>query len=62
MPIPPALDALIMDCLAKDPAQRPQTARELWRRLDAIDGHSWTEARAREWWTMHQPQSDGLRS
>jgi serine/threonine protein kinase len=29
LPIPPALDALVLSCLAKDPAKRPQTAREL---------------------------------
>jgi tRNA A-37 threonylcarbamoyl transferase component Bud32 len=34
--IPPALDGLIMRCLAKDPAERPQTARELGNALEAI--------------------------
>jgi|SRR5580704_7950724 serine/threonine protein kinase len=34
--IPPALDGLIMRCLAKDPAERPQTARELGSELEAI--------------------------
>ena len=56
VPIPPALDLLIMECLAKDPADRPQSAKELSRRLTAIDGISeWTEERARAWWEMHQP-------
>jgi eukaryotic-like serine/threonine-protein kinase len=31
LPIPAALDGLVMACLAKDPAQRPQTAMELAR-------------------------------
>ncbi len=50
--IPPELDQLVLACLAKDPAQRPQSARELSARLAAIDvGEEWTQERAREWWT-----------
>jgi serine/threonine protein kinase len=56
VPIPLALDRLIMECLAKDPAERPQTAREVSRRLAEIGGlEPWTEERARAWWQMHQP-------
>jgi eukaryotic-like serine/threonine-protein kinase len=56
LPIPPALDSLVLSCLAKDPAQRPQSARELARRLMEIESASaWTEERAREWWDKHQP-------
>jgi serine/threonine-protein kinase len=56
LPIPAALDRLILSCLAKDPAERPQTAKELSRRLGAIDGaDAWTEDRARDWWLRHQP-------
>jgi serine/threonine-protein kinase len=51
LPIPAALDQIVMSCLAKDPAQRPQSARELSRRLGEVDcGKAWTEERAREWW------------
>jgi serine/threonine-protein kinase len=54
--IPPALDQLVLECLAKDPTERPQSARELSRRLSEISGAGvWTEDRAREWWSKHQP-------
>src|SRR5207247_6573469 len=55
LPIPRALDDLVLSCLAKDPANRPQSARELSRRLAEVDGASaWTQERAREWWATHQ--------
>jgi len=54
-PIPRALDELLLSCLAKDPANRPQSARELSHRLGEIEGASaWTQERARDWWTTHR--------
>ena len=56
LPIPDALDRLILSCLAKDRALRPQSARELSRLLAAIAGaDDWTEDMAREWWKTHWP-------
>ena len=56
IPIPPELDALVLSCLAKDRGQRPQSARDLLQRLDALTlGRPWTDARAREWWQEHLP-------
>jgi serine/threonine-protein kinase len=58
LPIPPALDRLVMACLAKRPLDRPQSAKDLARRLaDAGGPEEWTEERAREWWEMHEPVS-----
>jgi serine/threonine protein kinase len=56
LPIPAALDRLVLACLAKDPAERPPTAKELSRRLASVEGASdWTEDRARDWWATHRP-------
>jgi serine/threonine-protein kinase len=53
-PIPRALDDLVLACLAKAPADRPQTARELSHRLADVEGAgAWTQDRAREWWVQH---------
>ena len=55
LPIPRALDDLVLSCLAKDPADRPQSAGELSLRLAEVEGASaWTQDRAREWWATHQ--------
>ncbi len=34
--IPPELDALVLQCLAKDPANRPSSAEELSARLSTL--------------------------
>jgi serine/threonine-protein kinase len=45
-PIPPELDALVLQCLARDPAARPQSAAELRARVMAVPITPWTEADA----------------
>jgi serine/threonine-protein kinase len=53
--IPRALDDLVLSCLAKDPTNRPQSAKELSLRLSEVEGAStWTQDRAREWWATNQ--------
>ena len=56
LPIPPALESVVLCCLAKDPNNRPQTASELSLRLQAsLGGDPWTAYDAREWWERHKP-------
>jgi DNA-binding NtrC family response regulator len=56
-PIPQDLDALVMECLAKDPAHRPATAEQLVTRLDSLSvAQWWSQQRARAWWTLHEPE------
>jgi serine/threonine-protein kinase len=53
--IPAALDALILECLAKDPSARPASAEELDRRITAIDvSDAWTGEKAHAWWELHR--------
>jgi hypothetical protein len=57
LPIPPALERVVLDCLAKDPAARPQTSRELSRRLAEVElAKPWTDERARGWWEQYGPR------
>lgn len=57
--VPPALEALIMDCLKKEPGERPATARVVLDRLGSVElPEPWTEARAARWWRVHQPTDD----
>ena len=51
--IPPALDALVLACLAKKPEDRPRSALELAQALDRIDVPSWDEQQAAQWWAEH---------
>ena len=49
--IPGALDALVARCLARDPAERPQSVNEILDQLDRLAGtHPWSEQQARRWW------------
>jgi eukaryotic-like serine/threonine-protein kinase len=57
--IPPALDAVILACLAKFPEERPQSAAELSSRLmQAMPAPAWTEELAHRWWNRHHPESE----
>jgi serine/threonine-protein kinase len=59
LPIPPKLEAVIMQCLAKEPGDRPRTAEELSLRLQAsLGGDPWTSYDAKEWWELHRPKAE----
>ncbi|MBL4845945.1 MAG: serine/threonine protein kinase [Planctomycetes bacterium] len=62
-PVPPELERLVMECLAKDRASRPPDAMALWRRLTALElSDPWSEDRAQEWWREHAEEIAELRA
>jgi eukaryotic-like serine/threonine-protein kinase len=50
--VPDDLERLVLSCLAKDPARRPQTTRALTSELGRCrDAQRWSEGDAEDWWT-----------
>jgi serine/threonine-protein kinase len=56
-PVPQDLDALVLECLSKDPRDRPADAERLASRLDSLSVAGWwTQQKARAWWALHEPE------
>ncbi len=54
MPIPEALEELVLRCLAKRPEDRFQSIEAVGLALGAVPiGEPWTRDKAREWWRLH---------
>jgi serine/threonine-protein kinase len=62
LPIPADLERLILQCLAKTPAGRPETAAALADMLAACAVDRWSERDAEAWWSRHLPPTSSLRS
>jgi eukaryotic-like serine/threonine-protein kinase len=62
-PIPPALERVLLDCLAKEPDDRPESARALEARLaEILLPEPWTRRDADRWWNRNGGQKEGTSS
>jgi eukaryotic-like serine/threonine-protein kinase len=60
LPIPREVDDLVLACLEKDPAKRPQSAEQVLRMIRECRGaESWDHDTARGWWQTHLPELTG---
>ena len=62
VPLPERLETILLACLEKAPANRPQDASALLARLDRTGlAEEWTQDRAKEWWDEHGDRVRELR-
>ena len=58
LPVPRALEEILMTCLEKDPNQRVGSALELDAQLGRVPvTEPWTQDEARAWWDAHAPEA-----
>jgi DNA-binding NtrC family response regulator len=61
-PVPPAFEALVMQCLAKKPDERPPSAAALRAALAGVPcPEPWTQERAAAWWRENGASPSGGR-
>lgn len=51
--LPAALEALVLECLAKRQRDRPASARVLLERLAQVETRDWSASDATSWWATH---------
>lgn len=52
-PISAALEAIVLQCMEKDPADRPQSIDALAQMLEQLQS-TWSRVAARHWWDSHE--------
>ncbi|AKF09595.1 serine/threonine-protein kinase [Sandaracinus amylolyticus] len=60
--LPEGLDALVLQCLAKKPGERPASARALRASLRALRIEPWSDEDAARFWTEHGPALEDARA
>jgi eukaryotic-like serine/threonine-protein kinase len=60
LPIPREMEEMVMACLEKDPARRPQDAEQLFRLAQRCgSGVTWDRDAARRWWELNLAELTG---
>jgi hypothetical protein len=50
--VPSDLEVVVLDCLRKEPTDRPGNAEELSDRLAGCEAGAWGQQEARNWWQL----------
>lgn len=57
LPVPAKLETAVLECLEKDPENRPESAESLRAKLQEISKDAvWTQADAEAWWRQHREE------